>query len=186
MSTAANPNDTNDPQSQESFWHRRAPLIWGAFVIAFLGGQVAMGIVAVILATGDPSFAVVPDYHEKAMHWDDSTQIQTASDELGWTASIELSAAADAVGARTIVVKLTDRSGQPIEDASLHLRAFHHARAGEPVRLSLRSHQDGHYTAAVPMRREGLWQFELGGTRGDDEQFQISRTIDTNRDKEQG
>lgn len=169
----------NASATKQSFVHRRAPWIWGAFVIAFLGGQVAMGVVAVILATGDPSFAVVPDYHEKAMHWDDATQMQVASDQLGWTASMHLSEAGDALGQRTLVVTLTDKLNRPITDASLTAQVFHHARAGTPTQMPLRSHDDGHYTAAIPMQREGLWQIELSGSRGNGERFALSKTIDT-------
>ncbi len=177
MSAASEPTAMT-ATTEQSFRYRRAAWLWGSFVVAFLGGQVAMGVVAVILATGDPSFAVVPDYHEKAMHWDDSTRRQTQSDNLHWTASTRLSGAADALGQRMLVVTLTSDENEPIGDAVVDIRAFHHARAGTPTEVTLRSHHDGHYSAAIPMERDGLWQIEMSAARGDD-RFLLSQTIDT-------
>ncbi len=174
--TAPTPSDYN---RTDRALNRRAAWMWGSFVVMFLAAQIVIGVFAVVLATGDPSFAVVPDYHEKAIHWDESVKLQEESNRLGWQAVIVTSTSADNLGARTLVVTLVDRHGHAISDASVRVRAFHHARAGDPVEGTLLSHHDGHYTSAVPMRRNGLWQIEITATRGGDEQFLLSRTVDT-------
>ena len=158
--------------------NRRAAWRWGGLVVAFLAGQIAVGVVAVVLATGDPSFAVVPDYHEKAMRWDDAVRAQAASDQLGWRADIIASASPDLQGNRTLVVTLRDRHGEAVDDAVVRVRAFHHARAGEPVAGECRPHGGGGYSCVLPMNRLGLWQVELVATRDADERFLLSETLE--------
>ena len=63
--------------------NRRAALRWGGFVVALLSLQVIGGIAAIMIATGDESFAVVPNYHQKALHWDDEVQAPRGLETFG-------------------------------------------------------------------------------------------------------
>ncbi len=158
--------------------NRKAALFWGAVIIGLLGSQIAVGVVSVVLATSDPSFAVVPDYHEKALKWDDAIAAQQASNKLGWKTAFTVSPAADQLGQRTVVLNLVDAKDQAIMDAKVSVRAYHHARANEVVEQVLRHVDAGHYVAALPMQRNGLWQVELTAQRGD-ERFESTQTINT-------
>ena len=57
--------------------NRRAAWRWGGFVVGLLSLQVAGGITAIVLATGDESVAVVPNYHEKSLQWDAEVAVRT-------------------------------------------------------------------------------------------------------------
>ncbi len=58
---------------------RLACFQWTSFILLLLGGSVGMWIYAAVLAVSDPSMAVVPDYHEKALQWDKHLEVQRAS-----------------------------------------------------------------------------------------------------------
>lgn len=162
---------------------RRAGLFWGSLVVGLLGIQVVVGVGAVILATGDPSVSVVPDYYDKALRWDDEKQSRADSEALGWQADISVPGGADRNGDRTVVVRLRDEEGTAIDGAAVIMSVYHHARASELQELELRGHGDGHYSGTARMPQGGLWQFELRSIRslvGEDspERYRLSRTID--------
>lgn len=145
--------------------NRRAATFWGSLVVGLLGIQVLVGVGAVVIATADPSASIVPDYYEKALRWDDEKAARVASDALGWDATVSLSPAADRQGERTVVVSILDGSGEPVADADVRGRVYHHARAAEPVPIVFRGQGGGHYTATAPVARDGLWQFDLTASR---------------------
>ncbi len=134
--------------------NRKAAWIWGSLIVGLLGSQVAVGVVSIVLATSDPSFAVVPDYHEKALKWDEAVAARQASDKLGWSCGLSLSPAADQLGQRTLVASLKDRNGAPLDNLDATVRVFHHARASEAVMMPLRFISDGNYAVELPMQRE--------------------------------
>ncbi len=49
---------------------RRARHFWVSLIVGLLGLQVAGGITAIFLSVGDPSMAIVPNYHQAALNWD--------------------------------------------------------------------------------------------------------------------
>ena len=44
---------------------------WIAAVVLILGTTVAANFYVMHLAGDDPSFAIEPDYYDRALHWDD-------------------------------------------------------------------------------------------------------------------
>ena len=64
--------------------NRRAAWRWGTLVVGMLSLQVVLGVAAVFLATGDESVAVIPNYYDKALAWDQQMAQQQASESLGW------------------------------------------------------------------------------------------------------
>jgi nitrogen fixation protein FixH len=136
------------------FTRRRWPLI----IIAVLMAQAA-GIISMVVVSGrDPSFAVEPDYYQKALAWDDAARRQQAGEALGW--SVDLSAS----GAGLNLV-LKDALGRPLEGAQVEAHVFHHARAGDRQIVALNAAGAGGYSAAHPLR-DGFWEVRLTITRG--------------------
>ena len=177
--TTGSRHDPVDPAAAS----RRAGMFWGSLVVGLLGIQVVVGVGAVIVATGDPSVSVVPDYYDKALRWDDEKRSRADSEALGWRADISVPGGADRNGDRTVVVRLRDGEGTAIDGAAVILSLYHHARASELQELKLRGHGDGHYSGTARMPLGGLWQFELRSLRptvdGDSsERHRLSRTID--------
>lgn len=136
-------------------------------VIGFLGGHTLFIVIAISLATGDRSFAVVPDYYQKAVDWDDHKARLAASDALGWEAAIEPAHEVSLHGERALVVTIHDAQGRLVEGAEVEVTMYHRARAGDPLTISLAPDTPGRYTATAKMRDEGFWDFTLTARRGD-------------------
>lgn len=51
--------------------NRWAAWRWGSLVVGMLGLQLVLGFVAVSLATNNDAAAVIPNYYEKSLQWDD-------------------------------------------------------------------------------------------------------------------
>ena len=131
----------------------------------FLGGLLVLGVganlVLLVVATGDPSFAVERDYYRKGMEWDRTLAQRQADARLGWTLSCE-------VRAGTVEVALRDASGAPVPGATVSLEGFHNARAAQIVTAVLAEAGEGTYRAQAPIARPGLWELRFRAVRGVD------------------
>ncbi|TWU47348.1 FixH [Rubripirellula tenax] len=162
-----NPNNMADMstsslgQSDASKNERRAKRFWVSLVVTLLGIQLLIGFVAIRLATGDPSAAIVPDYHNAALNWDVSQRAITAADRMGWTVSIATSDVADARGMRATEISILDDQDQPVDDLRIMASIYHHARAANVQTFAIESIGQGRYLTLAPMQRPGLWQMEL-------------------------
>jgi len=140
--------------------------IMPAIVLGFLGGHVIFVISAITIATGDPSFAVVPDYYQKSVDWDAHKAALADSESLGWQVELQPSEQVDQLGQREVVVVLRDRAGKPVVDATVTMELFHRARAGDVIRSQFAEVLPGQYAALLKMPREGRWEFDLHAEQG--------------------
>lgn len=138
------------------------------FLVALLLVSVGSNIYLLYRATNDPAFAVEPDYYQKAVEWDDHQAEKAASERLGWHLALE----AERAGLRVL---LTDRLGQPIEDAHLQVVAFHNARAGHRLKGEMVAEGEGYYTWKPGFDRPGLWEYQLAAVRGEDRFLQVTK-----------
>ncbi len=161
-------SDTND-------LNRRAAWRWGAFVVSLLGLQVLGGIFAIMLATGDKSVAVVPDYHQKALHWDDEMALQSESRALGWVCEVSQR---DETGTSTgLRVTLTDRVGNPIELASGELQIYRHVRASDVRRVRIPAGSFNRLDLSRCFDSDGLWQIKIDVTDESGNRFASSQEL---------
>ena len=137
----------------EAIASRRAGWFWGSIVVAFLAGQILVGVTAFVLANNDPTVAVVTGYHERASLWDNSAELRQQSQELGWTVKYVQSPAGQGT---TLRCRLADAKGNSVTSATGQLTLFHHARANAPVVVSLEDATNGFDLSQV-----GLWQVEI-------------------------
>ncbi|VAX40403.1 hypothetical protein MNBD_PLANCTO03-913 [hydrothermal vent metagenome] len=137
-------------------------IVWPGFVIALLGMSITTGTITVLAATRDPaSFAVVDDYYEKGLRWDEHKAQLTKNSELGWEVSVEVGEP-DALRRRPLVVMVLDREGIPIEGATIEASIYHHAAAKRVETLTLEPGSiPGQYQAQADIARHGLWQITL-------------------------
>ncbi|QDT03836.1 FixH [Rubripirellula lacrimiformis] len=156
---------------------RRAKRFWVSLVVGLLGLQLTIGGVAIYLATGDPTAAVIPNYHETALDWDTARRAGTAADRMGWEIQVSASDVVDDRGMRATDVLVQDQNGNPVDALAMTARVYHHARASDVVSFSLPSVGDGHYIALAPLSRPGLWQFEVS-IDGADQLIRQSMEID--------
>jgi len=137
-------------------------------VAALLGGHIVFIMVAITVATGDRSFAVVPDYYQKAVDFDDRKAALAVSRALGWRYELQLSDSVNGMQERQAIIRLSDADGTPITGAAVSLSCYHYARAGDPMTLELIELLPGQYAGAARMGREGFWQFELSASNAKD------------------
>lgn len=140
---------------------KRAKRFWIALVVfLFVIQSTIMGLV-MHLAIGDPSSAVVPDYHNRALNWDESRRIHEAVGRLGWQVTFAASDVADDRGMRAIELNVVDGSGNAVDDLLISGKLYHHARAGELSTIQMKSVGQGRYLTLAPVGRPGLWQLEF-------------------------
>jgi nitrogen fixation protein FixH len=156
---------------------RRAALTWGAIIIGILGASFTVAMVMLYVSSTDPSFAVEPDYYDKAIHWDDHATQRQTNTELGWRITLG-QGPGGAPGQRTLTAILTDRAGDPIGDATVGVVAFHNARAADRSGFPMTTTGGGVFTAEAPLRRPGLWEFRFtvvapGSTFTDTQQIEL-------------
>ena len=146
--------------------------VWPFIIAGALGLHVVGSMVLVYFATSNESYAVEPDYYQKALDWDDKRAQDRHNAELGWR--LEFTVEPMPAGQDPITrVDLTTLDGELVTNASISVEAFANARRDDVLTAGLIETESG-YQTTLPMRRNGLWEFRFTVTR-DDELF-------TNRD----
>lgn len=141
---------------------------WTTFILCLLFGGVGMWIYAAYRAVNDETMAIVPDYHEKALKWDEHLAIQQASNRLQWTTHLLVSPDRDAEGKRTITLFLRDAQAQPVAKAEGQVRLYHHARGKSTQTVDFKEIEPGTYEGKASIDRNGSWQFEISLQREGD------------------
>lgn len=141
---------------------------WPMFVVVLLLLNMGLASVAVYYATTDKTFAVEPDYYRKAMRWDSHVAMRDASAKLGWSVAAQVEPASNVAGKPRLVLRVSDREGQPVTDVQWRATAFHQARAGDRIDLALANAGEGVYECEAAMARAGLWEVRLIASRGRD------------------
>lgn len=160
-----NPTVTTHPQE------RTAQLVWTAFILSFFLIQAVLWTVAITFTANDRSHAVIADFEQKSLHWDETRALERASLALGWQPVLQVDPAADIRGNRTITLALHDRDGQPVEASSVTLRAFHLGRAADVQELTLKSDSAGVLSGLVRIDKTGNWAFSGAVVSGPDTFF---------------
>lgn len=168
--------DINKSRATRSAW------LWGSVVVAFLILQLVVGGLAFNLATGDPSVAVVPDYHERAINWDDEVARRKRSDQLGWKSAFQWGETSSEASGREFAIEVVDSDGKAVAGGEASVRFYHHARGVDVATMTLQERSPGKYGAELPMAKLGLWDVEFSLSRGQDEAYWRQQTIDIGGD----
>lgn len=139
----------------------RSRILWVGMIVGLLSLQIVCCLIGLLAATGTPSLAVIPNYHQQAMHWDDAKAAIAASAALNWQTRIEVSEPIDIYGNRRIQVGLSREDASPVVISGLRLRMFHHAQVRDVIEMSLQPESAGLYSGVAVLRREGLWELQL-------------------------
>ena len=140
---------------------RNARRWWVAGIVGLLGFQIVIGVGSVILAVGDPTVAIVPNYHQKALDWDASQRAVHLTEKLGWTVVPLVSLPSPVTGKRLVRVAVRDRLDQPVSDLNLSARVYHHARGSEVYELQFAETDAGYYESMTSLVQPGIWQVSL-------------------------
>lgn len=137
-----------------------APRRW---IYVCVGLLVTNALVMAVLVTASAKSApaVVPQYYERAVAWDQTMAEAKLAAELGWTLELSL----DGEG---IAVKLVDHDGQRLAGAELAIRGFHRARPAERLALVLVTDEAGEARAPATSeaRTAGWYELDVEITRG--------------------
>ncbi len=159
---------------------RKAKWTWGAFIIFMLGLQVAGGVTAIVLASGDPSVAIVPNYHKAALNWDMTHRQRQMIESLGWKVDVAINAqpiATDEKGGLGLEANVVDPLGNPVEGLRILAKVYHHARGTEVDTLSMSELNPGVYSANTAFIRGGTYQVDMR-VEGPHGIAAVSRTVE--------
>jgi nitrogen fixation protein FixH len=148
---------------------------WPAALILVLAVTVVANVALYWKANHDPSFAVEPNYYQRAVEWDSTVARRARSAALGWTMAVRLTPPEQ--GGSTLLVDLHTQDGAALDSADVRAEASHNARGGEVFRLRLAPTGPGRYAARIPSAARGLWRVDLAAVRGA-EVFSERVTID--------
>jgi nitrogen fixation protein FixH len=143
---------------------------WPVAVIGLAAVVLGANFFLVYLAVSDPSFAVEPNYYQKALDWDEHRSQEKLNLDLGWKFNFNLAMERGPDGTLELRALLFDRDGLPIDNARVKVVTFHNALSAYPLEADLDANGDGAYTATLPIRRPGLWEFRFVVDR-DDQRF---------------
>lgn len=133
---------------------------WPIGITGVLATTVAANLWVMRIANDDPSFAIEPDYYQKAITWD-STLAQARQDSiLGWRLTPRLEVVA-ATGKTRISATLSDSLGMPISGAVVSVSALPVARASEVHAATLAAAGAGEYSGQLDAQRRGQWELRF-------------------------
>lgn len=133
---------------------------WPFIIVGMLVVHIMLMAVAVVMSTRHRP-AIVPNYYQQALKWDQAQAQRRASEELGWKVTFEPSTIISPLGQRDISIRIVDRDNQPVADAYIEIAYFHHAHADETLTSTMRTDARGVATQSMKMRNEGWWQIQL-------------------------
>ncbi|HBN74654.1 MAG TPA: hypothetical protein DD473_02300 [Planctomycetaceae bacterium] len=162
MQTAGTIDVSAEQAERTSRW------IWSGMIVGLLSLQIFCCMIAFFLATTSPSMAIIPNYHQKALNWDETRNEIHASEQLGWQKKIDVSEPIDVYGNRTVTLWLNDSTSAPVLADQIHLKAYRHANAAQLISIPLEEIAPGTYQAQAEITKAGLWQFELQANRDSD------------------
>ncbi|MGE0480606.1 MAG: FixH family protein [Phycisphaerae bacterium] len=142
--------------------------VWPAIVVGMLAAHAALCAITIVAATSDPSWAVEPDYYQKALNWDEHAAAMRAGAALGWTVEIDVASMASVRGSRAVRCRLSDRDAKPVDGATLRATVFHHARGADRTTLAFAPAGRGEYEASAALRKAGTWEFRIEAERGEE------------------
>ncbi len=140
---------------------RRARRFWGTLIVGLLGLQVFIGIGSIFLSIGDPTVAVVPNYHQKALDWDATHRARQLTKQLGWHIVPQVGVLSPENQKRLVRIGIRDRAGRVVPGLNLSAKVYHHARGANIHELRFTETEPGYYETATSLAAAGLWELQL-------------------------
>lgn len=144
---------------------KRAKVFWTGMILGLLGLQVGLCVVGVVMATRT-RVPVEPNYYNKGLNWDQQRAEQAASDQLKWTSQLIVTEGAKQEHHKKVTLTLVDADGKTVENVVADVMFYHKARPTDVTNARLTSTSPGVYSAEVPLRYAGWYEFEVKAQRG--------------------
>ena len=139
----------------------KAGRFWAWLPAGLLGTMfVGLGTLAYI-AIDDPSFALEPNYYDKAVHWDSSEAEARASNVLGLKLEFTSPLTVGANGSVNVQLGVKDRRELAFSGAQVQIEAFPNAYASHVEHILLRETAAGVYTGDLSRGVVGLWELRI-------------------------
>lgn len=148
---------------------------WPIGITAVLAITVGANFWVLAVANDDPSFAIEPDYYQKALKWDDEMSQQQRNATLKW----QLTPALAPFGQQgaVLTVRLTDSTGAALTGATVTVAALANARANAILDATLAPAPHDSYAVVLPIARAGEWELRFEAVRGA-ERFTAVRRVE--------
>lgn len=140
---------------------RRARRFWVTLIVSLLGLQVVIGIGSIFLSIGDPTVAIVPNYHQKALDWDATHRARQLTKQLGWHVVPQVGVLSPENQKRLVRIGIRDRAGRVVPGLNLSAKVYHHARGANIHELRFTETEPGYYEGATSLAASGLWELQL-------------------------
>jgi nitrogen fixation protein FixH len=131
---------------------------WILIIVGLLVGNVA-AMVILMLAASTSSAGVIPNYYDKAAHYDDAIDQANANRALGWHVAVSLDGTA-------VGVRVTDANGASLDGASVRVSGYPRAHAAHGIDVALVARSAGTYEAKLASRALGWHDLVVEVTRG--------------------
>lgn len=141
---------------------------WPMIVVGLLLTHVVCMVIAVVIATTDRSFVVLPDYYKRSLQWDDHKAALAASDRLGWKRVLTLGEFDPAARTRLATLKFTDGAGKGVDGLTVSMEATADMDSAHRQALTFRPVGDGAYQTVLKVTHDGNWALEIDARRGDE------------------
>ncbi|MCC6357954.1 MAG: FixH family protein [Phycisphaerales bacterium] len=141
---------------------------WPLFIVGLIVAQFSAAGALIWYAVTDPTFAIEPNYYQKALKWDETARQLAANRALGWKPALEF-ADQSTRGTRVTRLQIVDRTGASIDGATVSVESFFHADAGNRSTTALPWDPDAlAYVGTLPIDRGGVWEMRFEIVRGED------------------
>ncbi|MFN0250040.1 MAG: FixH family protein [Kofleriaceae bacterium] len=115
---------------------------WIIAIVGLLAGNIAAMIILATIATATTP-GIVPDYYERAAHYDDAIDEAARSRALGWSVGLTLASG-------TVEASIRDASASPLDGAIVRVTGYPRAHATRRFDLTLVAIGHGRYRAVLP------------------------------------
>jgi nitrogen fixation protein FixH len=133
------------------------------FVAGFL---VVIGVNATLIIFAQDTFSGLETAspYERGLDYNKALAAQAEQDRLGWQAQAKITGEN---GVRSLVVRMTDRDGRPMDGLALSAYLVRPANEGLDLTISPRPMGGGRYVAEFALPADGQWELRLVAQSGD-------------------
>jgi nitrogen fixation protein FixH len=139
---------------------------WPLIIVGLLAAHVTGMVFAVVIATTDRSFVVLPNYYQRALEWDERKAATIATEHLGWQRSLRIEPTAAAGKGRSVTLRLVNASKQPIDGLHVRITAAPERKPDRVQTLDLKAAGDGCYVGPMIADVDGVWSFDIDAEHG--------------------
>jgi len=134
---------------------------WAFFPVAMLGFSVVLAVVTVQAALHGQGAAPERNYYGKAVAWEDVQRQRAENDRLRWNVTPSFAASEADRRVPRLELSVADKWDLPIEGGVVSVEAIPVKAVDLGGEIALAEKSPGRYTADLPARMDGQWEFRV-------------------------